>query len=288
MTTESQELQESEISLLDLLVVVAENIKLLLLGPLVVGLVALGVAYSLQQKYVSEAYLRLGASAKDVDAVLHSPLVLDGVYKKFYPQVPLTDAQRKIFGFSFKIVGSAKKDETLPSVLQVENDNPQRAQAVAEALIAAWLESTMPMPDTKNELERKLTQNKAALAEVSAIIDRMTTESAKVSVPTLQYDIATPMVQLLKIRNDHQDAITNIQLSLKGTSPDVVMSKPNLPSEPASNKKALIAILATLATGFVLLLWVFMRNAWSNAAQDPELAQKQSRLAAALGLRPKP
>ena len=38
--------EENEISLLDLLLVVAENLKLLILGPVVVGLVALGFGYS--------------------------------------------------------------------------------------------------------------------------------------------------------------------------------------------------------------------------------------------------
>ncbi|MDP3192828.1 Wzz/FepE/Etk N-terminal domain-containing protein [Rhodoferax sp.] len=53
------EAQEAEISLLDLLVVVAENIKLLLLGPLLAGLVALGIGYALPQSYVSQAILLL-------------------------------------------------------------------------------------------------------------------------------------------------------------------------------------------------------------------------------------
>jgi uncharacterized protein involved in exopolysaccharide biosynthesis len=54
---------------------------------------------------------------------------------------------------------------------------------------------------------------------------------------------------------------------------------PELKSKP---KKALIAVLATLATGFLLLLWVFVRQALSNAAQDTESAQKLAGIRAAL------
>ena len=54
---------------------------------------------------------------------------------------------------------------------------------------------------------------------------------------------------------------------------------PELKSKP---KKALIAVLATLATGFLLLLWVFVRQALSNAAQDSESAQKLAGIRAAL------
>lgn len=54
---------------------------------------------------------------------------------------------------------------------------------------------------------------------------------------------------------------------------------PELKSKP---KKALIAVLATLATGFLLLLWVFVRQALKNAAQDTESAQKLAGIRAAL------
>ncbi|HRK39012.1 MAG TPA: Wzz/FepE/Etk N-terminal domain-containing protein [Burkholderiaceae bacterium] len=46
------------------------------------------------------------------------------------------------------------------------------------------------------------------------------------------------------------------------------------PERKSKPKKALIAIIATLATGFVLLLFVFVRQAFRNAGQNPESAAK--------------
>lgn len=46
------------------------------------------------------------------------------------------------------------------------------------------------------------------------------------------------------------------------------------PERKSKPKKALIAVLTTLATGFVLLLFVFVRQAMRNSMQDPETAQK--------------
>jgi uncharacterized protein involved in exopolysaccharide biosynthesis len=61
------------------------------------------------------------------------------------------------------------------------------------------------------------------------------------------------------------------------------------PERKSKPKKALIAVLTTLAAGFVLLLFVFVRQAVRNAAQDAESAAKLSRLqqawARALGRR---
>jgi uncharacterized protein involved in exopolysaccharide biosynthesis len=46
------------------------------------------------------------------------------------------------------------------------------------------------------------------------------------------------------------------------------------PERKSKPKKALIAIIATLATGFALLLWVFVRQALRNASNTPETAEK--------------
>lgn len=51
--------------------------------------------------------------------------------------------------------------------------------------------------------------------------------------------------------------------------------KPDRKSKP---KRGLVAVLATLAAGFALLLFVFMRHAYRNAAQTPETAEKLARL----------
>jgi uncharacterized protein involved in exopolysaccharide biosynthesis len=53
------------------------------------------------------------------------------------------------------------------------------------------------------------------------------------------------------------------------------------PERKSKPKKAMIAVLTTLATGFSLLLFVFIRSALRGAAQDPETTQKLARLRAA-------
>ena len=52
------------------------------------------------------------------------------------------------------------------------------------------------------------------------------------------------------------------------------------PEKKSKPKKALIAIIATLAAGFALLLFVFIRQALSNAGKDQESANKLNQLKA--------
>ena len=55
------------------------------------------------------------------------------------------------------------------------------------------------------------------------------------------------------------------------------------PERKSKPKKALIALLTTLATGFVLVLFVFVRRAMQNADQDPERAAKMAVVRAGFG-----
>jgi len=57
-----------------------------------------------------------------------------------------------------------------------------------------------------------------------------------------------------------------------------VLDAAQAPERKAKPKKAMIAIIATLASGFALLLFVFVRQALSNAGQDSESAQKMNQL----------
>lgn len=58
------------------------------------------------------------------------------------------------------------------------------------------------------------------------------------------------------------------------------------PEQRSSPKRALMAVVATLAAGFALLLFVFVRQALRNASLDPTSAAKLNAIRRSLGLRP--
>jgi uncharacterized protein involved in exopolysaccharide biosynthesis len=280
------EVQDDEVSVLDLLLVVADNLKLLAIGPLVAGLLALGIAFALPQTYTSVAYLKSGDGGKPIEAAMKTPKVLVDATSKWRPGNPIVigsaEETKLLNKIRFKPALNQKTGAVLAE-MEVDDESPQGAQALANALIVAWLESTKPQAQTKLEIERRLKLSRDALESVTKIIDRQTKESAAAVLPNLQYDVAASFVSLLQLRNGYVDSIAKLELELNGASNDIVFSSPTLPAEPASNKKALITVLSAVGTGFALLLFVFMRQAWRNAAQDPESAPKVTRLRAVLG-----
>ncbi len=75
-------------------------------------------------------------------------------------------------------------------------------------------------------------------------------------------DLFTRQYEIAKVDEAREGAVVQV---VDAAQPPERKSKP---------KKALIAVVATLASGFALLLWVFIRNALQKASQDPESAAK--------------
>jgi uncharacterized protein involved in exopolysaccharide biosynthesis len=82
------------------------------------------------------------------------------------------------------------------------------------------------------------------------------------------FDLFAKQFELAKVDESREGAVIQV---LDAAQP---------PERKAKPKKALIAIIATLAAGFAMLLFVFIRQALRNATQDPESAQKLGKLKA--------
>jgi uncharacterized protein involved in exopolysaccharide biosynthesis len=80
------------------------------------------------------------------------------------------------------------------------------------------------------------------------------------------FELFAKQFEMAKVDESREGAVIQV---LDAAQPPEKKSKP---------KKALIAIIATLASGFALLLFVFIRQALRNASQDGESAQKMAAL----------
>ncbi|HEY5582581.1 MAG TPA: Wzz/FepE/Etk N-terminal domain-containing protein [Rhodoferax sp.] len=92
------------------------------------------------------------------------------------------------------------------------------------------------------------------------------------------FELFSKQYEMARIDESREGAVIQV---LDAAQPPERKSKP---------KKALIALMTTLAVGFALLLFIFIRQALRGAAQTPESAEKIGRLrqawAKALGRRP--
>jgi uncharacterized protein involved in exopolysaccharide biosynthesis len=279
---------DDEISLLDLLGVIAENLRLLVIMPIVAGFIGLAYTYTLTPTFTAKTTIippgqnasgsasallgqlgGLGALAganvgikTPVDqyiAYLESNTLQDQLIEQFKLmeryRVKYHEQARRGLSSSSKI--TADKKSGLISI-EVSDKDPQFAANLANAYVSALSEmlGKMALEDAKSR--RKLLEQQ---------INEATEKSYR-----------SPLVREAIIQGVVREYETAI-LDQKKDRPYIqrvdIAEVPEIKSKP---KRTLTAILTALATGFILLLFVFVRNAVRNAEEDPATRQQLQNL----------
>lgn len=259
---------DDEISLLDLLATVTENLRLLIAGPLVVGLLALGIAFVLPQTFESRSVLRLDektTAALASDDLLAPLLPLALWIDNNAPRTVQLQALREHIQPSFN-----KKDGTLS--VTVSAPSAEQAQRLHLAAIEELRKQLQPKGKELDQLKARRVVAQATLSELNGVLPIL---SASISRNNSDSEASSRAYSLLlQQRQGAQQTLQEIDNALEPFGDEAFAQMPSLPDKPVKPKKGLIAVLATLAAGFVLLLFVFVRQALSNAAHNPQDAQR--------------
>lgn len=282
--------QDDEIDLLDLLVTVAENIKLLILGPVLAGVLAFGAVSMWPATYESGFTLqgekKLGPvkepieilTPAKVNQLVTSPAVLADAAKALQSSGQGDWAALLQSG----VVTAQVPRGTSHVQVTVKTQDPQAAQAVAQALLKATMDNSHPKGDALASLQATVQKDQAALANARLMESRIgaTINSTEKADPVL----TQAYVALLSNIPSLVFAVEVSELKLKGLTDADVISAP-APAAVNKPKTKVVTAVAILATGFALLLWVFVRKAFQGAALNPESAAKIARIRQALGLK---
>jgi uncharacterized protein involved in exopolysaccharide biosynthesis len=278
---------EDEISLLDLALTVAENLKLLVFGSLGAGIVALTIALIWPNFYTGKATIlapdqggnsiaaMLGglgglasaagdlAGLKDPNqryiAYLNSDELRNIMIQKYdlqkrYDKEKLYKARRK---FNRMVEISSDKVSGLV-IIEVDDYDPKFAAELANGFVAE-------LRVFVGKLDLQTAQNKRIFLEQQL----REISSRPFQDPLSQQTIISGIVAQMEAAKIEEARIgpTFAQVDFATT--------PEIKSGP---KGALIAVFATLATGFLLLIFIFVRQAFRNAEQDPEAKNKMAQI----------
>ena len=286
---------DDEIDLLDLLVTVADNIKLLIIGPIVAGLVALGVGYALPQSFESTSLLAVEKrtvqvgnnepvpmfNANVVATLATSAAVLDPVAQALgLPQQGLSvdQARSRLQG---QVKASVGRNDKLLSITTTAT-SPAAAQQLNQLVLQQVFEQTRPRGAEQARLQAQLQQEQNSFATSTQLEQTLAKQlaSGQASDKTSE-----TYAVLLSANSARLVTIQTLEAQLAGLQPSDMVQPATLPERPVKPKKSLIAVVAALATGFALLLFVFVRQALRNAGTSPESATKLARIRQALGMR---
>ncbi len=267
-----QTYEDDEISLLDILVTLAESWRLLVFGPVIAGVLAGGLSFLWPKTFESIAIVRL---AEEEVALLHAAPVIDPLIEKLgYLQDAdgIKDDARKELKKDL-IFTSDKK--TKLSTITAKAPTPDQAQALGNAAIAALLAELQPKGQEKALLQKTIAINDRAIESSEdavesiqrslkrgALLDQ-TQESAIKNLAAINSDIT---------KRAQENETLRQKLDPKGA--EVFVQQSSLPQRKTSPKLGLVVWLTLFASGLVLVLFVFIRKTWRSASQDKESALK--------------
>jgi uncharacterized protein involved in exopolysaccharide biosynthesis len=281
---------EDEISLLDLALTVAQNLKLLIFGSLGAGIAALIIALILPNIYTGKATILppgqdgtsagallagalggLGGVAGDLAGLkdpgqryiaylksdeLRNIIIKKYDLQKYYDKDTLFATRKQLAGSV--AIGSDKQS----GLITIEVDDLDRKFA---AELANGFVTELRLFTGKLDLQEA--QNRRAFLEEQ--IKEVSSRSFQ--DPYSQQQVISGLIRQFDMAMVDEGRTGPTFAQVDFANPPEVKSKP---------KRAMIAILTTLATGFLLLIFVFVRQALRNAESDTEAKDKITQIKA--------
>lgn len=209
-------------------------------------------------------------------------------------RLAVTEAQQRRVFFEKQLNDAKEKLTQAEQALQASGVNVSALKSDPQAAVEglAQLQASITAQEVKVATMRSyLTENapdfRQAMTELNAL--RAQLRKAEASQPKTGAEGDSDYVAKFRDFKYHetlfelfakQYELARVDESREGAVIQVVdVAQP--PDRKSKPKKAMIAVLATLASGFALLLFVFVRQALRNAAQDAEAATKLQQLHAA-------
>jgi len=273
VNTPIQPPDRDSIDLADILLTLAENARLLVIGPIVVGALAFGLAHLLPQKFESSAILKAEPA---VATYMTSASVLDSAlrklgYLKDLDEDEAEDARIRLMG---RVSAQAGRNDQMIT-LRVTGTSPEAAQRMASEILNQTFEGSKPR---ENELKRLtaekdiLSQQVVELVATSKAAQRILEKgTATDNLGSVAASIAAISSNLIRV----QEGIHKVEQKMTGLTSDDLIQSPTLPRKPYAPRKPLVAVLALLASGLFLLIFVFIRQSWRTS---PSMDQHAARL----------
>lgn len=278
-----QAYEEDGISLLDILVTLAESWRLLVIGPLVAGVFAFGLTFFLPKTYESVAILRVSEAEL---ALINTATVLDPLIEKFGLLSEfggVKDDAREYL--AKKIVGKLDKKTGFATVTATGSE-PEKAQELGNAVVDVLLNELLPKGKNKRQVEEQILSNNDVIDKLNDAMDLMQKSFGKLASNEATMDVVAKNYLAMSIELSNRK-LKNIELkkSLEIATDEVFVQQASLPRRKVSPKRSLFVSLAILCSGFVLLSFVFVRKSIGLSAKDPDVSRKLHAIRAALGFR---
>jgi Chain length determinant protein len=264
--------EDDEISLLDILVTLAESWKLLVFGPLIAGVLAGALSFLWPKTFESTAIVRL--TEAEVALVGAAP-VLDPLIVKFDLLPEFDGNQDDARAYLAKKITVKFDKKTGLSTITAIAATPERAQAMGAAAIDALLLELLPKGKNKDQVEQTIQSNESIIANGADAIEQLKKQMGKQGQNDAGLEVVMKHYATLTAEVARKE-LENIELrkSLTVKGAEVFVQQPGLSQRKASPKIGLSMVLASLISIIALIVFVFICKAWRVLKQNSDSANK--------------
>lgn len=265
---------ENSIDILGVLITLAENIKALVVLPLLIGCISYGLAWVSPQSFESSAIIKAESS---VTASVTASHVLDSALRNLGYLNGLDEAEAEEVREDLKksISTSAVKGADLVTV-KVRAESPEAAQKLSQEILQAVFDESKPRA---GKLERLISKRNLLTQQIEEISTVSKKAQKSLDTPDRQFQAGEVFASISTLSStlvSHQVARDEVDRQIAGLSAADLVQPPTLPRKAVSPRKGLIAVLATVASGLMVLIFVLMRenlrSSGSVQAHSPRLA----------------
>ncbi|MDR7096741.1 Wzz/FepE/Etk N-terminal domain-containing protein [Hydrogenophaga laconesensis] len=255
---------DDTINLFDVLLTLAENIRLLILGPLLAGALVYGVMFIVPQHYESTATLRAEA---DVASYMTTATVLDASLNNlgFLKELSEEDAEQARIDLQKRVSTQVGRNDKLVT-LTVTANSPGAAQSMASEILSQTFSGLRPKGAELKRLEAQkvsLEQQITELQTTSRTAQKLLDESSPAGNMGL---LAESISSLSAAQVRMQENLLNVEKKMRGLTDEDLLQPPTLPKRPVAPKKGLSAAVGAVGVGIFLLLLVFLKQLWVTSS----------------------
>lgn len=270
--SETTSLEHDEVSLLDILVVIAESWVLLVVGAVVAAFV--GYMFAAAQPVTYRAIAEVALSQVEAERLLERDA-------EFAAAVPAADM--------------ALNRATIEAIsrVTVSGHPPELVAEELARIITIFRTSGQSIVDARRiRLQEQIDRARQRVAEIDTAKFRVDSAAERIETQETFFGVAFAELagisqNLASERYALVQQISGMELSLAAL-PDDIVTWSTAPTESGGGRSPVVtAGVFGMAAGFLLLVMVFIRHGIRVAKQDPAGSEKMDRIKRALLLRPR-
>ena len=258
MQTE-QDTNKKEISLFDVIITILESWRLLVFGPIVVGILTFGVGLIWPKTFESTAILRV---TDEEVAILHATPVLDKLIENFGLLKDNNgiweDARQNLKeSLTYRV-----DKRTKLTTISAKGSTPEMAQMLAANAIELMIKELQIKGLEKELIDKKIAINERSIKVLEEVLESINNGLKKGELYGKKQEVIAESIVVINSDIANR-SLENEELRFKGNSrgQEIYVQKPNLPQLQSYPKVGYLVIGALLLTELLILIFLLMRNA---------------------------